>query len=63
MIPEHPLYLDNDIYVSFTRDICKFEENLSDGIYEFYNDLFRAETYRSYIQEHKDINQVTEKTF
>lgn len=63
MVPEHPLYLDNDLYFSFVHDICKFEDNLSDDIYEFYIDLFRAEMYRSYIQEYKHINGVKEQTF
>lgn len=63
MLPEHPLYLDNDLYFSFVHEICKFEDNLSDEIYEFYIDLFRAEMNRSYIQEHKDIDEIKEKTF
>src|SRR5690606_9967824 len=63
MVPEHPLYLDNDLYFAFVHDICKFEDNLSDEIYEFYIDLFRAEMYRSYINEYKDIKEVKEQTF
>lgn len=49
--PMFPLYSLEDPYFVFKQDISKFERNLAASIYQFYNDLIKAEMYRLYIKE------------
>lgn len=50
-LPMFPLYSSDDPYFVFKHDISKFEHNLSADIYQFYNDLIRAEAIRVFIVE------------
>ncbi len=47
--PMFPLYSQDDIYFVFKQDISKFEYCLSARIYQFFNDLIKAEMFRLYI--------------
>lgn len=47
--PIFPLYSVEDPYFVFKHDISKFEHILAADIYQFYNDLIKAEAYRLFI--------------
>ncbi len=52
-VPIDPLYLQNDIDFIFRYDISKFDYSLSSAIYQFCDDLSKAENNRLYIEKHK----------
>ena len=55
-------YIDEKttLYSVFNHDIAKLDYDISSRIYEFYTDLFTAESYRIFIINNKDSND--EKT-
>jgi hypothetical protein len=44
----------NGLYFVFIRDITKFDHALSEEIYTFYNDLFRADFYRVFTKQYEN---------
>jgi hypothetical protein len=52
------------LYFVFDHDISSLDYNLSSEIYQFYNDLFYAETDRTYVWQHDiNISDPTNKTW
>lgn len=49
-----PLYRDNGVYYAYIKDISKFDANLSQDLYVYYNEITKAESDRQYIQSYLD---------
>lgn len=49
-----PLYNEHGIYYTYVTDVSKFNKNLSQDLYIFYNYITRAESDRQYIQNYLD---------
>lgn len=49
-----PLYSDHGVYYIHAADISKFNKNLSEDLFDFYDILMNAETDRQYLQNYID---------